>query len=49
MSTANTSSSVIAWGGKAVEDRAGNVSFTDVMSEDLAKNLQTKYARILKK
>ena len=44
MSTANTSSSVIAWGGKNVEDGTGSISFADVMSEDLAQNLQLKYA-----
>lgn len=41
MSAKNTSS-VIAWGGKPVENLASDVSFTDVMSEDLAKNLQIK-------
>lgn len=42
MSTTNTSSSVIAWGGKAVQENT-TVSFADVMSEDLAQNLQAKY------
>lgn len=36
--------SVIVWGGKGVEtsNEMPIVSFADVMSEDLAKDLQTK-------
>ena len=41
MSTANTEP-VIVWGGKSLKSSGNIVSFTDVMSEDLAKDLQTK-------
>jgi len=41
MSVANTEP-VIVWGGKNLKSTENAVSFTDVMSEDLAKDLQKK-------
>lgn len=41
MSIANTEP-VIVWGGKSLKSTDDIVSFTDVMSEDLAKDLQKK-------